>query len=82
MDAIIVGGDHTKEELYDTKEKVHGNKFSLNLNNKYMGEYVLDALVKSKYIDKVVIVTDKTKVTKKFKYKKKSTSAGGLWTET
>lgn len=70
MDAIILGGDHVKSELYDTKEKVKGNKFSLLMKKKYMGLYVLDALQKSRYINNIVVVTDKTKVTKNFRYKK------------
>jgi len=71
MDAIILGGDHTKEELYVTKVKVKGNKYILKLKKKYMGEYVLEALLKSEYIDRVVIVTDKSKFKKNYKSKKK-----------
>lgn len=70
MDAIILGGDHIKSELYDTKEKVKGNKFSLNIKNKYMGVYVLEAIQNSKNINNIVVITDKSKLLKKFKYKK------------
>src|SRR3989338_3188376 len=70
MDATILGGDPIKSELYDTKEKVKGNKFSLFMKNRYMGVYVLDALQNSKFIDNIVVITDKTKLLKKFKYKK------------
>ena len=71
MDAIILGGDHTNEELYDTKEKVKGNKFSLFLKNKCMGMYVLDSLLNSDSIDKVVVVTDTTKLKQGLRFKKK-----------
>ena len=70
MDAIILGGDHTNDELYDTKEKVKGNKFSLFLKNKCMGMYVLDSLLNSDYIDKVVVVTDTTKLKQGLRFKK------------